>query len=614
MMYHEYKITTMNKNNILILIAVILFASCSDLIDPVDENIRDRSLSYKEANFGYNLLSNAYVKMPANSWSFNDVATDDAVSNDNTNGYLKLATGQWTAYNNAADRWTSCYNAIQYVNIFLSEVQKMTFSEDKQTDKMFKDRMEGEAYGLRAIFYYNLLQAHAGWVNGSLKGVPIILTEQTPASEFNLPRASFNDCVKQIYKDIDSAEVRLPLEYNELTSISGVPAKYVNAGVSDYGKYNRVFGMKFRGLVNGLIVKAIRSEIALMAASPAFATTSSDGSTSTWEDAALYASAVVKYKSATGTLPATSFASGVYWYRNSTEISAITNGSNPPEILWRGGTESTNSLEANNYPPSLFGSGRVNPTQNLVDAFPDKNGYPITASSIYVSTNPYANRDPRLKEFILVHGEKAGVPNTAIDMTTGQDAVNAKETSTRTGYYMRKLLRQDVNYNPTGRNTQTHYKPRIRFTEIYLNFAEAANEAWGPMADPKGLGFTAYSVVKAIRLRAGLTPVATGQGDAYLESIKNDPIAMRQLIRNERRLELCFEGFRFWDLRRWKVSLDELKAPAKGITVSGSLATPVFSSPVTVENRLFQEWMYFGPIPYTETLKWSNLLQNDNWK
>jgi len=173
---------------------------------------------------------------------------------------------------------------------------------------------------------------------------------------------------------------------------------------------------------------------------------------------------------------------------------------------------------------------------------------------------------------------------------------------------MKMLLRQDVNYNPSGRNSQLHYKPRIRYTEIFLNFAEAANEAWGPIADPKGVGFTAYDVIKAIRKRA--LGLAT---DPYLESIKSDPVAMRQLIHNERRIELCFEGFRFYDLRRWKVALSELSAPAMGTNVTGTLASPVYSAPLVVENRLYQDYMYYGPIPYSETLKFSKLLQNDKW-
>jgi len=603
----------MNKNIFVILILAIFFASCSDLIDPTIENIRGISTTYVEPNFGYNLVTNGYARIPdRDNFSFNDVATDDAVSNDPSNGFLKMATGQWTASNNAMDRWANSNTAIQYMNIVIDEVNKMKFSEDSAMNKMFKERITGEAYGLRAIHMYYLLQAHAGWVNGKLLGIPLFLKEQTSTSDFNIPRADFNTCMKQINEDMDSATVRLPFDYADITSLAALPARYAKVGVINFSQYNTCMGVKFLGLISGRIIKAYRSKAALLAASPAFADGTANGSSGKWEDAAVLSADIINLKGGVAGLTA-SFTSGVSWYNNKTEISGLTAGSNPPEVLWRSATYTNNTDEGNNFPPSLFGSGRVNPTQNLVDAFPDKFGYPITdAATVYNSANPYANRDPRLKEFILYHGNTAGVTGAAIDITgtsgTGLDAVNKTQTSTRTGYYMRKLLRQDVNYNPTGRSTQLHYKPRIRYTEIYLDFAEAANEAWGPISDPKGYGYTAYDVIKAIRKRAlSLTT------DPYLESIKSDQTAMRQLIHNERRLELCFEGFRFYDLRRWKVTLPELTTPAMGINVTGTLASPVYSAPAVVENRSYQSYMYYGPIPYSEILKFSNLLQNDNW-
>jgi len=604
----------MNKNIFVILILGILFTSCADLIDPTLENIRNINNTYTDPNFGLNILTNGYSRIPEkDAFSFNDVATDDAVSNDPANVYLKMATGQWTASVNAVDRWTNGFCAIQYINIELAQVDKMKFSEDAAMNKMFKDRIKGEAFGLRALHYYFLLQSHAGWVNGKLLGVPIYLNELTPSSDYNVPRADFNTCLTQIYNDMDSAFVRLPLDYVDVSALSSIPARYASLGLTSTTPYNSCMGVKFKGLLSGRIVNAYRSKMALLAASPAFADGTANGSNGTWETAAILSANQINTK--LGTTGIAGIASnGLTWYTNTSEISGLSAGSNPAEVLWRAGTSTNNTDEGNNFPPSLYGNGRVNPTQNLVDAFPDKNGYPITdvSNTVYKSTDPYANRDPRLKLFILVHGDKAGVTNAAIDITgstgEGKDAVNKTQTSTRTGYYMKKLLRQDVNYNPTGRNSQLHYKPRIRYTEIYLNFAEAANEAWGPMADPKGYGYTAYDVIKAIRKRAlALTT------DPYLESIKSDQVAMRKLIRNERRLELCFEGFRFYDLRRWKVALSELTAPAMGITVSGTLASPVFSASAVVENRAYQNYMYYGPIPYTETLKFSKLLQNDNW-
>ncbi|ADQ78599.1 RagB/SusD domain protein [Paludibacter propionicigenes WB4] len=603
----------MNRNIFVILILAVLFVSCSDVLDPSLENNQGKNTTYVNPNFGYSLIVNGYDRVPLNNWSFNDVATDDAVTNDPSNNYLKMATGQLTSSNNAVDMWTNCNTGIQYMNIFISEVNKMKFTEDAQGDMMYKDRMRGEAYGLRALLMYHLLRAHAGWVNGKLLGFPIFLTEQASGSNFNLPRADFNTCMTQIYQDLDSAKSLLPTTYTDITS-TGIPAKYVSAGITDYTKYNRVFGVKFLGLMSGLISQAVRAQAALLAASPAFNDGSANGSNGTWETAAVAAAQIINLKGGIAgfpAYPAAWFTNGTSWYNNSAEISSLNNGTNPPEMLWREGIQgANNTLETNNFPPSLNGNGRINPTENLVEAFPDKNGYPITnTASVYSSANPYANRDPRLLNYIVVHGSKAGVPNVPINIASGNDAVNNIATSTRTGYYMRKLLRQDVNKAPNINSTQIHYVPKIRYTEIYLIYAEAANEAWGPLADPKGYGYSAYDVIKAIRKRA--LGIAT---DPYLESIKSDPAAMRQLIHNERRLELCFEGFRFWDLRRWKVTLPELSAPALGITVTGTTSAYTISTPATVETRQYNDKKYYyGPVPYGETVKWSNLLQNDGW-
>ncbi|HPM09765.1 MAG TPA: RagB/SusD family nutrient uptake outer membrane protein, partial [Paludibacter sp.] len=119
--------------------------------------------------------------------------------------------------------------------------------------------------------------------------------------------------------------------------------------------------------------------------------------------------------------------------------------------------------------------------------------------------------------------------------------------------------------------------------------------------------YSAYDVVKAIHARAG---VGLGNNDAYLESIKNDKDKMRELIRNERRLELCFENFRFWDLRRWKADLNET---AKGMSIEKKTDGTLIYSPLDVENRVYADYMYYGPIPYDEIRKWTNLEQNEGW-
>lgn len=587
----------MNRISIILTGLIFAFSSCEKFSEPALQNNGDFENIYSEPNLAQGLLMNGYTRLPTNGWSFNDVATDDAVINETGNNYRRVATGQWTASFNPLDQWTNTRAGIQYINMFLAEVDKVSWdSTDPVLNTMFGDRMKGEAYALRAYLMFHLLQAHAGWVGGQLYGFPIILEPETPASDFNVPRATFDDCMKQIYSDLDKAEEFLPLDFNDISSAAAIASKYNGVTVETY---NRVFGKLFKLLMTGRITKAIRAKAALLAVSPAY---SAGSTTTSWTDAATYVAEVLNLNGGINGLAA----NGVTWYDNRAEIDALGSGANPPEILWRGNVNSESNLEADHYPPTLFGQGRLNPTQNLVDAFPMANGYPIsnTALSGYNSSAPYADRDPRLTKFIVVNGSTAGPTgtaiNTAIDGNTN-DAMNKVATSTRTGYYMRKLLRQDVSRNSASINNQKHYKPHIRYTELYLIYAEAANEAFGPMGTGAN-SYSAYDVIKAIRARAG---VGASNGDSYLESIKNDKDQMRILIRNERRLELCFEGFRFWDLRRWGEDLNET---AKGMEISQDSFRPV-----DVESRNYEEYMRFGPVPYSEILKFNALEQNTGW-
>jgi hypothetical protein len=352
-------------------------------------------------------------------------------------------------------------------------------------------------------------------------------------------------------------------------------------------------------LFNGLIAKSFRARAGLLAASPALQHASN---TTTWANAADYAAAVIDYKGGVNGLSAT----GVTYYANASEIDGLSGGTNPSEMIWRENVANNGDQEGEHLPPTLFGNGRMNPTQNLVDAFPMANGYPISHnSSNFIPANPYAGRDPRLAKYIIYNGSTAGVNNQVIltgSQSGSDNGINIKETSTRTGYYMRKRLRMDVNRNPASTSTKSHITPRIRYTEIYLAYAEAANEAWGPTGTG-GHPYSAYDVIKKIRNRAGLGVSGT---DPYLEECKADQAKMRELIRNERRLELCFESFRFWDLRRWKLNLNEV---ARGLDVNGTVYTPV-----NVENRSYTDYMYYGPIPFLEVLKFNNLSQNKGWR
>lgn len=584
-----------NMKKIILFSALLaLLTSCDDLWDPAKENYREKEDMYEEANYALGILLNGYTRIPTGSWSFNDVATDDAVSNEVSNGYRKMATGEWTSNVNAVTRW-ECFTAIQYMNIMLEESDRVKWDSSEDLRRMFNDRTKGEAYALRGLFMYYLLQGHAGpTADGRMMGVPIYTESQTPESNHNLARSTFDECMTQMYEDFTKAEELLPLDFEKATA---VPDKYDGISLDNY---NRVFGDYSRQRMTRRIIEGMRSRAALLAASQAFNT---KNETSKWAAAADASAVVLDRINGVSGLSS----NGNTWYSNTSEIDGLAEGNNPREILWRSGISQGRDLEENNYPPTLYGKGRVNPTQNLVNAFPMKNGYPVSdGRSGYDSANPATGRDPRLALYIVADGDKMGASNSVINTlgTTSNDCVNQTETSTRTGYYMRKLLRMDVNLNPLYLTTQKHYIPHIRYTEMFLNYAEAANEAWGPTG--KGThSYSAYDVIKAIRNRAG---VGTTNGDPYLEECARNQELMRELIRNERRLELCFEGFRFWDLRRWKVSLTKLAETAVGTNKVNQVQTYP-----NVEVRSYKDYMYYGPIPYSEILKWDNLKQNKGW-
>ena len=568
---------------------------------------------YKESKYAHGLLMYGYDCLPYMLTTSTDVATDDAVTNVKSSVYVDMINGAWEAGYNPVSQWNGCKAGIQYVNLFLQKVEDVDWAPSAVSKQnMFVDRLKGEAFGLRAIFYYFLLQAHGGYAaDGKLYGVPLLTKPEDASSDFNQPRATFADCVKQIYADCDSAMALLPMDYGDIKTSEAIPEKYLKLGAQITG-YNLVFGTKSRNLVSAKIAEAVKAQTALLAASPAFREQSGVSSA---EAATLCANVLKRIGGLEGFDP-----TGNTWYKNTKMLEP--SAAEMPEILWRADRSKDATQERSCYPPSLDGNGAVNPSQNLVDAFPMRSGKPITdPNSGYDPQNPYTNRDPRLAEAVIYNGMK--FKNKVIITGTypaekgvTDDNLNSISTSTRTGYYMKKLLRNDVSPLSSSLIEQQHVYPRIRYTEIFLAYAEAANDAWGPKADPTGIGFTAYDVIKLIRQRAGLGKDFMGQdlpeGDAYLEDCASSQAKMTDLIRNERRLELCFENKRFWDMRRWLLPLDEA---VNGMKIDSSKSGELKYTKIFVEDRKYDNsYQCYGPIPRSEILRWSNLKQNKGWK
>jgi len=579
---------------LLLLVSLAIIPACS-LLEPENDNYSTFDRVYKDPTYAEGLLIRAYTFIPTNDYRWDEVATDDAVSNDRVNAFMRIATGEWSALYDPQSIWDNGNRAILYINKFLSVVDDVPWkwTSQKQTD-LFKRRLKGEAYAMRGLFKYFLMRNHGGiGTNGQLLGTPIYDEFLETQEDFSKPRAAFAESVASAYADLNEALKYLPMDYGNIASLTALPPGF--SEVTEVNDYNTVMGDFSRQRMSGRIAKAFKARIALLAASPAFNLTNDPV---LWQNAANLSAEVLNDIGGVAGLDATGH---IFYLAAQVTNALLTSGDlkDLPEIVWRRPVYTDQVREVANFPPSLYGNGRISPTQNLVDAFPMANGYPIThSSSNYNPAAPYAGRDPRLGRNIVFNGAtmKSTIINTGVN--GGDNAVDATVRSTRTGYYLRKLLREEVNANPASPSNQQHYQTHMRYTELFLNYAEAANEAWGPASGGPN-AFSAKDVIAAIRKRAGIT-----QPDAYLNSISSKE-DMRTLIRNERRIELCFEGHRFWDVRRWK---EDLTVPARGVMIDGTTYNYF-----TVEQRAYDNnFMHYGPIPDKEVVKF-NLLQNKGW-
>ncbi len=560
-----------------------LFNACS-LLDPEEENLKDINDVSSIVTYAEGFLLNAYRNIPVVHNSFDlSYASDDALTNVPTSAVKTVVAGGWTSTSNPFEMWNTAYESILYINTFMEEMDKIDwYPKNPQTSALYTKKLRGEAFALRAWNYFHLLQAHAGiGKNGEKLGVPIVdhvLLTAKP-EDYEIPRSTFNALVQFIINDCDSAIALLPERWKD----SG------NANV------DLAIGARNTNRINGAVARLIKAKTLLYAASPAY----SDG-TYTYQMAAQASADLMNNNNGlTNVIPANSI--HVEYYN---DPNVPNSGNLHPEVLWYSTrVNSSNSWEVSNYSPSLFGQGLTNPTQDLVNAFPMADGTPTPGSKINSST-PYTGRDPRLAKYIFFNGASfiRGGQTITVNTTHGsQDALgSASIYATKTGYYLKKFMNlSSVNLDPNINSQGLHFYTYARYTDALLIFAEAANEAVGP--DLTIGGFSARQVINAIRNRAGITSAAYVNGLTQAE--------MTNLIRNERRLEMCFEEQRFWDLRRWQMTT-EMKKAVSGVEVSTDGNTFNY---IEVESRNYSDYQIYGPIPYYETLKYG-LIQNMGWQ
>lgn len=558
---------------IISLTAIVLYNSCSDEtinsrpvdFTPVEVLLGD---SNKIAGFVTNLYSfipEGYNRLGSNSMIASSV--DEAVHSSRNSAAERWGTGSWSPTETYDNSFASSYQAIR--RSFVYEEQIKPNIPDYIMGPYGQNLYWGQVLYLRALSNFELLKRYGGY--------PIVDTLLVAGEDLNLPRDTYDDCVKYIETLCDQASMLLP-------------ASYANA---ELGRATKGAAL------------ALKSRLLLYAASPLFNDPSNpDGGTERgsydikkWESAAKAAADVINLKEDENP---------VYTLYNNYGNFFNTLDNNKEIILSRMARPG-NGIEKMNGPVSITGGeGGTNPTLELVDDYEMKDGTPFNWDNPDHAANPFLNRDPRFNQSILYNGATWMNNMTVQTYEGGPDKVGVN--ATRTSFYLRKMLSVNARWNPpTG--TALHCFPLFRYAEVLLNYAEAMNEAYGPDVDPNNYGLTARDAIMQIRKRAGLT----GNTDLSASVPTGDKNAMRKAIQKERKIELAFEEHRHLDLRRWKLAETVLNQPVHGLKILKQTDNTFTYEKIEVENRIFTKKMYLYPFPQSEIARNSNLIQNTGW-
>jgi hypothetical protein len=578
-------------------VGVSFFTSCTDNYEnvPVDQFTKEYVFS-KTDSMGVqamNFLNSIYSVMDYGhngvGGDYLDAATDDAISiNQHDPDVYLLAVGRYSANSriNSIMGWSKYYAGIRQANLVVNNIDvvpfKSTFKNFNGETKPLNLTIKAEARFLRTYFYFELIKRYGG--------VPLVGDSVFKLGDnIEIPRNSFAKCVDYMVNELDA------IKY-DLRSVS----------MPDATVYGHAATIE--------AAMALKSRILLYAASPLFnekpLTTDKDGQkpligyesydVERWKRAADAAKNFIDNFGPTGkkTVDLAKDEMGVF-------LSFYSASVNPEIIFFRQGGQNK-VVETQNGPLGFSGNsigfGRTNPTQNLVDAFLMKDGRPKGESTLYPYNpqKPYDNRDPRLALTVLCNGANWLGHVLETYRGGGNNPTGAAEFTT-TGYYMRKFMGNFS--NATEYSTNYHLWIIFRYAEILLNYAEAQNEyLTSPTQD-------VYNSIILLRKRVS---IAAGTDGLYGLKANMTKDEMRKAIQNERRIEMAFEEQRFWDIRRWRIAEDIFKTPLKGMSIVKNTTSLTYTE-IDVLNANFTEKSYLFPIPYSEVIKSSNMVQNPKW-
>jgi hypothetical protein len=540
--------------------------SCNDFLDREEDSFIDKTATFDSYNRTKQYLTYAYSLLPEGLNRFSGdallgAATDDACFAIESSNIQQFNNGSWNALSNPDNVWdryfagiAKCCTLLENSNHINLDISRLDPAKRVEYENNLKDiRMwRAEAHFLRAYFNFELLKRYGP--------IPIIKSTLDINKDYSdTPRPTMKEVVEFIANDCDMAADSLEL--------------------TPWRNMNDAFGRATKGAA-----LALKSRLLLYAASPLYVDFGDIDEANKPSDATLWKAAADAAKAVIDL--------------NQYELAPayddlFKNDFQNKEYIFVRRYPSNSDFEKSNFPVSYGGKGGTNPSQNLIDDYEMLDGTAFDWSDPVKAAHPFENRDERLLATVLMNGVLFKGKRVAT-YPGGADAM-PNPNATKTGYYLRKFLNENVNIQ-TGGGSDGHVVPLFRLAEIYLNYAEALNEY-----DPTNPDIAVY--LNKIRERVSLPDVPSGLTQEQ----------MRTLIHHERRVELAFEEHRFWDVRRWKVASSTLGAPVKGVKITQDDAGNFTYSPVQVEQRVFQPKMYWYPIPQSEVLKLHHWEQNKGW-
>lgn len=490
---------------------------------------------------------------------------------------------------------------IRICNMLLQNIGRLTDGKQEDIDDLI-----GQAHFIRAFCHFELFRYWGGW--------PYITKPLGNADSWDIPRLSKHETMVRVAADMDTAYTYF--EKAGKIRRDPLPGQAGNLNAPDQNR------------PSGVTAKAYKSRALLYTASPL----NNELGVKDWEEAAKASWEAIQKAEQNGySLQTVVDYTKNYWGTTYTN-----------EQLWANyyGT----SKYSDTYPNKMllnavFGNSAssfagIDPTQGAVDCFETRWGDPLntqaqrdaaTALGHYNEQNPFVDRDPRLAIDIIYNTAPIPGYTTAkiyFDASSGTSVGSELIPNTgyagitRTGYYQRKLWGgQSVKNNVSVQYTYL----MIRLGELYLNYAEAANEAYGPNTAAPGATMSAVDAINKIRNGTGRW--TTAQMAPVQDQFKTNTDALRPRIRNERKVELCFEGHYYFDIRRWMEAPVTMGSPMMGniaekVTTSPTYPTGYKYTRTTLSPERQCRWidaMYYLPFRQVDYFKMKNFDLGQVW-